>query len=282
MLCEWNSFLRIIPIWMREIVDKLGKATLQELRLRVGKQLELVCSDGCKYIDKIVSSKDIDFCINAASGYSPWSAATSAEGYITGPGGHRIGIAGDTVVIDGIVTGIRSPTMLCIRIARDFKDISTDIPIKDSSILIIGRPGCGKTTLLRDVIRRYSNSEQGSIAVIDERNEIFPLQLKKYCFDIGNKTDVLSGCKKKQGIDMLLRSMSPSVIAVDEITCADDCNTMLHAAWCGIRLFATAHAGSLKDLLSRPVYKPIIESGIFDTLVTVYPNKTHNIERINI
>jgi stage III sporulation protein AA len=134
--------------------------------------------------------------------------------------------------------------------------------------------------LLRDLIRQKSNQGSGCIAVVDEREEIFPYVHNQPCFSLGKHTDVLSGCSKTQGIEIVLRNMGPDIIAVDEITAAEDCAALLHAGWCGVRLLATAHAGSLKDLLSRPVYQPIIKSCIFDTVLIMNADKTWTAERV--
>ena len=281
MLCNWDSFIRLLPLWMRQEVNQLGKLTLQELRLRIGQPPELICNDRRAILNRIVTLDDLNFCINTASKYSPWSASTAAKGYITAQGGHRIGICGDVVMSTGIMTGIRAPTMLCMRVARDFQGISKGIPVGNNSILIIGKPGSGKTTLMRDLIRNRSNKKQGSVGVVDERCELFPSQ-NGIGFQTGEQTDVISGCSKKDGIEILLRCMGPSVIAVDEITSEEDCKALLHAAWCGVKLFATAHAGCREDLLSRGVYKPLVESKIFQTLVIIHPDKTWQTERMSV
>lgn len=280
MTCAWESFLTLLPSWMRGDVDKLGRDTLQEMRLRVGLQPELNTSQGTHYLTRTVKPDDIHFCINAASRYSPWTASTSAYGYITATGGHRIGICGEAAVSNGNMTGIRTATMLCMRVARDIPGIADKLSKIDQSVLLIGPPGSGKTTLLRDLIRRYSNADMGSIAVVDERGEIFPNTNGSCFFDTGKHTDILTGCKKAHGIDAVLRCMGPTAIAIDEITASEDCDALVQAAWCGVRLFATAHAGSKSDLYSRPIYKAIIQSHIFDSIVVLSQNKSWTYERM--
>lgn len=282
MNCAWDDFIRILPVWMREEVTTIGKTSLQELRLRIGMKPELITKTGNYFLNRSTTNHDIQFCINTASGYSPWAASTAANGYITATGGHRIGICGEATVIDGAMKGIRSPTMLCLRVARDFPGVAGNLPCLDQSVLIIGRPGCGKTTLLRDLIRQYANRSSGSIAVVDERGELFPNARGTNSFDTGLRTDIITGCSKEHGIELLLRCMSPSVIAVDEITSKADCVALEQAAWCGVKLFATAHATNKKDLLSRSVYRPLLENEIFDILVTLKPDKTWDMERLRI
>ena len=280
MRCQWHAFINLLPPRLREQVDRQGKDQLLELRLRIGLQPELVMLHGSIWLKETISKEDINFCINAASKYSPWSASTASQGYISAPGGHRLGICGATTVINGVCTGISSATSLCIRVARDIPGISGNLPGKLCSILIIGPPGSGKTTFLRDLIRRFSDAGQGSIAVIDERGELFPSIQQKSCFPTGERTDILTGCGKQKGIEMLIRCMGPTAIAVDEITAEEDCNALLLAGWCGVKIFATAHAADRADLYKRQVYRPLIETKLFDMLVVLQQDKSWRMERI--
>jgi stage III sporulation protein AA len=132
------------------------------------------------------------------------------------------------------------------------------------------------------LIRSRSNRECGCVAVVDERGEIFPYVHDQFCYFPGKQTDVLTGYKKAKGIDAVLRSMNPVVIAVDEITAEEDCRALLHAGWCGVKLLATAHAGNRHDLYCRPVYRPILESKLFDMLLIMSPDKSWRAERIQI
>lgn len=277
MKCAWRELLAILPVWMRREVDLFGKETLQELRLRTGYPPELICRSEILKLSTLVTQKDLLFVINAASQYSPWAAHTSCQGYITAPGGHRIGICGEAVIKDGAMTGIRSPLSLCIRVSRDLTDLIRDQKALTGSVLIIGRPGSGKTTLLRELVRIRSQQGTGSVGVVDERGEVFPCAAN---FPRGDRTDVLTGCSKATGLEILLRTMGPETIAVDEITSERDCQALLHAAWCGVFLLATAHAASKSDLVSRQVYKPLVKEHIFDTLVILQPDKSWKAERM--
>lgn len=282
MICAWQAFIDLLPVWMRESVDKHGRDSLQELRLRAGLPPELVCAENNIQLERCVTEYDLQFCINTASKYSPWTASTAADGYITAPGGHRIGICGKVVNVNGIVSTIKKPTSLCLRVARDFPGIASKTSEFIGSVLIIGCPGSGKTTLLRDMIRQRANIGHGSISVVDEREEIFPYSQGTGIFDCGKRTDILSGCNKAHGIISVLRSMSPITIAVDEITAEEDCKALLHAGWCGVNLLATAHASCKSDLLTRTIYRPIIDSKLFDTLLIMNRDKSWTAERLNI
>lgn len=274
MMCSWDALIRIIPPQMRQDVDQLGRYHLQELRLRLNYPAELVLKEGSKWLNIKCSRRDISHCIQAASCYSPWASESLKYGYLTAPGGHRIGVCGLAVYRDGIMTGIRDITSLCIRVARDYHGIAEGTPM-DGSLLILGAPGWGKTTLLRDVIRRRSCN--CSVAVVDERGELFPDG-----FDRGKRTDILSGCLKSEGIEQVLRTMSPGCIALDEITASHDCENLLRIAGCGVQILATAHAGSLGEFLSRQVYRGLIERGIFQNVLVMTADKHFITERITV
>lgn len=274
MKCAWNELLAILPLNLRQEVDRLGKDEAQELRLRLGQPPELVLSAGSKWLPHSITAQDIGFVIHTASKYSPWAAATTAKGYITAPGGHRIGICGEVIVKEDKTAGVRTPTSLCIRVARDFPGIGAKAAGVSGNILIIGAPGSGKTTLMRDLIRQISNSGR-QITVVDERGELFPAG-----FDTGRRTDVLTGCSKAHGLDIALRTMGPSCIAVDEITADSDCKALTECGWCGVQVLATAHASSLHDLKSRSIYKALWDSKLFDNFLILRRDKTWYTERM--
>ncbi len=280
MNCAWQAYLNLLPHRMRQTVDQIGRDTLQELRMRIGQAPELIFQDQTKRLSQLITGADIAFVINSASQYSPWSANTVSQGYVTAAGGHRIGICGVCTIQNGRISGIGQPTSLCLRVARDFVGCGKKAEVLQSSILIVGPPGSGKTTLLRDLIRLKSNLGQGSVAVVDEREEIFPLHKGNSCFSVGGSTDILSGCRKAEGIVSVLRSMTPAWIAVDEITAQEDAEALLHAGWCGVNLMATAHAGSVSDLNTRPIYKSLLNSRLFSNIIVLKKDKSWTLERI--
>ncbi len=275
MRCAWKELLAILPVWMRQQVDEQGRECLQELRMRQGLSPELVCKGNTKWLRRPVTQEDISYVVSTASKYSPWSCATMRKGYITAVGGHRIGLCGEAVIQEGSMTGLRYADSLCIRVARDIPGIAYKLSEIKGSLLIIGKPGAGKTTLLRDLIRL--RGERESVAVVDERGELFP---PEGGFERGRRTDVLRGCSKVQGVEMLLRVMGPAAIAVDEITSADDCEALISAQGCGVFLLATAHAESVRDLHRRPIYGPLIRSRIFDSVAVLREDKSWRLERI--
>lgn len=274
MKCAWQELLHILPPRLRGNVDAQGKKTLQELRLRIGLPPEMVCREGSVITGSEICKDDIRYVINTASQYSPWAAATVNQGYVTAPGGHRIGICGDAVILNGKINGIRNVRSLCIRVARDFPGIADKLPMT-GSVLIAGPPGAGKTTLLRDLVRQRSDKGTGSICVVDERGELFP-----HCFQTGRRTDILSACSKAEGIPMALRTMGPNAIAVDEITEEADVQALCMAAGCGVDLLATAHGTSYEEMKGRRAYGILFEHRIFHSLVILKEDKSWRTERI--
>ncbi len=265
----------VLPISLRSRLPAENIESLTEIRMRMSYPAQLIYLDKTVEIGGAICLDDLNFCVNTASRYSPWNASSMKQGYLTAPGGHRIGICGESTG-----EGIRSLTSVCIRVAKDLPGISSQIPVRDS-LLIIGAPGSGKTTLLRDYIRKISNCCKSAISVVDERSEIFPFTGGKPCFDPGRHTDILTGCPKTRGIGMVMRCMGPAWIALDEITDAEDCDAMVQALWCGVKIVATAHAASVSDLLTRPIYQPIIKSKVFSTIAVMHPDKSYHLERIS-
>lgn len=273
MTCAWKPLLAILPPKYRDQVDKNGREDGQEVRLRLDKPPVLVKTSAQLSLPGRVQQEDLQYVVNMTCRYSPWMSATASSGYLTANGGHRIGLCGETLIKNGKIDGIRTMHSLNIRIARDFSGIASTVAHCKESVLIIGPPGSGKTTFLRDLIRQRSCYE--NVSVVDERGELFPVG-----FERGIQTDVLTGCKKSEGLEILLRTMTPDCIAVDEITAEEDAKSLLHAAWCGVSLLATAHAANLQDLRSRSIYRPLMESGVFDNVIVMRKDKSFQPERM--
>ena len=145
--------------------------------------------------------------------------------------------------------------------------------------MLLGAPGAGKTTLLRDVIRLLSDRHGRRVCVVDDRQEIAACLDGMPQFDLGGNTDVLSGAPKGKSMELLLRSMNPQWIALDEITAEEDIQAILRASYCGVKFLATAHAGSRQELFSRPLYRRLMEAGIFRNLICLSADHRISIER---
>ena len=279
MDCQWTALINVLPLWLRDSVNSSRSGDLLEIRLRIGYSPILIYKDKQVRLPRLICREDLEFCINTASRYSPWAHQTISKGFVTLTAGHRIGICGTVVVQEGNVINIREIRSLCIRVAKQFIGIGRGAADLPGNLLIIGPPGSGKSTLLRDLIR--CKSEKGHVVcAIDERQELFPSIAGKPCFDSGFNTDVLSGCPKAEGVEIAIRLMNPQIIAVDEITAEKDCAALINAGWCGINLIATAHAASKSDFLNRPIYRPLVECKLFNTLLILQGDKSWRTERV--
>lgn len=270
MKCLWNEVLAVLPIWMREEVDRLGKEKCREIRLRCNAPPEVVLVKESRWLNGEITQADIQFCLNVASDYSPWTSVYTSRGFIAIPGGHRIGLCGDVVVQNGNVTTFRNVRSVCIRVARDIATAGANVVIT-GSCLILGAPGWGKTTLLRNLARNLSRDY--TVTVVDERGELFPEGFRK-----GRRMDVLTGCPKTAGIDMALRTMCPEYIVVDEITAGEDCTALKNAVGCGVNLLASAHASSLMDLKRRPIYQQLLDIVEFEKIIILKQDQTYTQE----
>lgn len=273
MICAWKQLMSVLPQEIGTQVDCAGRETMQELRLRLNAPPEVVTGTGSVWLKGCVKQADLSYVVNAVSRYSPWCASTMNRGYLTAPGGHRIGICGDAVLHCDVSGSFQRITSLCIRVARDYPGSADAVPDTRQSILIVGAPGWGKTTLLRDLARRIAKDRV--VCVVDEREELFPEGIPR-----GKRMDVLHGFTKPQGMDMVLRTMGPDFIAVDEITGQADCDALIRAANCGVGLLATAHAAGLQDMRQRILYQPLLSRQIFQTIVLLKKDKSYCVERV--
>ena len=176
MICYWRELLELLPPWLREQVngDGLDKR-LREIRLHLGQPPLLVAGEedllpSCRR----VGTEDLSHIVNTVSRFSAYAAWSVAQGYLTARGGHRVGLCGTAVIRDGKTAGMKELRALCIRIARDFPGLAAGLPdrLGTGSALILGPPGGGKTTLLRDLIRQISDVRREPIAVVDQRGAV--------------------------------------------------------------------------------------------------------------
>ena len=190
------------------------------------------------------------------------------QGYLTTRHGHRLGICGQ--FSQGETRLLRGLSSVNIRVARQVHGLAKELPfLKEPSFqntLILAPPGAGKTTLLREMCRELSMRFR--VALADERYEIAACAGGEPRFNVG-LCDVLSAGNKGETIPMLLRSMSPQILAMDEITRAEDCESLLECAGCGCSLLATAHGSEIEDLHKRPAYRRLLDAGLFQQVILI-------------
>ena len=263
---------------------------LQEIRLRAGEPL-LVVYDGKEYFLEtggalgknrerafVVTREDIRESMEYVSNFSMYAFEEELrQGYITVRGGHRVGVAGRMIWDGDVARSIRHISFMNIRIAHEIQGCGDDVLpclLQNGELhhtLIISPPRCGKTTLLRDLIRQISNGDHRrhgmTVGVVDERSELGACYLGIPQNDLGCRTDVLDGCPKAEGMMMLVRSMAPQVIAVDEIGSQADVEAMEYVMNSGIRLLATVHGNTIDDIKNKPILGKMVRERQFGRYV---------------
>jgi len=267
---SWRaSVKKHLPPELRAVLCDLPdeKASfLLEIRLYTGCRPWLVYPWGCEAAGGRLEEADMQDALAALSGYALYRCERQiAEGYMPIAGGHRAGICGRmTQEADGTWRMARVHS-ICLRICRRVPGAAaalypwlTDKNRLPRSVLLLGPPGCGKTTLLRDAAEYLADEAGLHVAAADEREELFPFSASDH------RIDVLSGCDKAKGMMMLLRTMSPQVVVCDEIGSADDAAAIAEAARCGAAVLASAHAGSCDDIYRRPALRQLFDARTFD------------------
>ncbi|MEA4932893.1 MAG: stage III sporulation protein AB [Lawsonibacter sp.] len=252
----------------------------EELRLRVGRPMSVVFSEEEHPLGtEAVEAKELEQLIEISSRASLHTVLDQVcRGYLTIEGGHRIGLCGTATLRDGEIHTLSRLSSANLRIARQVRGVSE--PILDrlcpkgrlTNTLILAPPGMGKTTLLRDLVRRVSDGDgciPRRVSLADERGEVAALYNGMPQLEVGGRTDVVEGCPKAQGLMLLLRAMNPQVLAVDEITAPEDVQALKTAFGCGVTLLATAHGAERGDLERRALYRPLLEEGMIQRLVSI-------------
>ncbi len=300
----------LINIFSRNIREILNRVAIdfdevQEIRLRVAAPLLMVYRNEEFYLspggslskeskDAYVASKnELKEIMEYISHYSLYAFEEEMkQGFITIQGGHRIGIAGKTILDDSGIRTMKYISFINIRLSHQIKGCaSTVLPYLYEEgkeiyhTLIISPPRCGKTTLLRDLIRQVSNGSEGhagiTVGVVDERSEIGACYQGVPQNELGIRTDILDCCPKAKGMMMLIRTMSPRVVAVDEIGSREDLEAMEYVMNCGCKLIATVHGSSIEDLKQKPVLRKLVEERIFERYIVLNnQGKIGNIDQI--
>lgn len=276
-----EEILRIFPLKIRSTLQQYMNhkwTSLQEIRCRVYQGIELVFDQEVVQLDDmILKREDITSILNKISAYSLYRMEDELrEGYITINGGHRIGLAGEVSVENQTVHALQYITFLNVRIAKEHIDSAQSIlpymyEQNYKHTLIIGAPKSGKTSLIRDITRLISNGwkhvPSKKVGLVDERSEIAASHKGMPTLDVGKRTDVLDRCPKVDGMMMLIRSMSPEILIVDEIGSEADVHAVLEAIHAGVCVICTAHANSINDIKNRPSFHPLFHSHAFQRIV---------------
>ena len=279
----WEQTASVLPERRRNSLCALGREKLdglEELRLRRGFPMTALFPEGEVETDgPPVKEDDLRQVVENATQASAHTALDRVrQGFVTLRGGHRVGMCGSVVKREGQIVTLRDVSSLSIRVARPVTGQAVELLPRLMeqgvflSTLILAPPGAGKTTLLRDLVRSLSDGDAGPplrVGVADERGEIAALWQGEPQLCIGRHTDVIDGCSKVEGLSILIRGMNPQAVAVDEITDPADAQAITEAAGCGAALIATAHGAGREDLSRRPVYRALLESGIFRRLAVI-------------
>lgn len=278
-----QDILDVLPNNIKDfVINVKNLQNLQEIRLRVNKPLILQIGQNEVLCSLIVKNDDIKNTLKRMSNYSIYSIEDELkQGYLTIKGGHRVGICGNCIIEKNKVKTMKNISSLNIRICREVLGCSRKIMqylIQDDHIynsIIISPPKCGKTTLIRDVVRNISNGVTDlklngrKVCVIDERSEICACSDGIPQLDVGIRTDVMDNCPKSDGIMMAIRSMAPDVIACDEIGSSEDMNSIIAALNCGINLITSIHGFGIEDIYNRQVFKNVIENKVFQRAIVL-------------
>lgn len=279
---KYKQIMRILP---REVRDSIAKSNiefshLQEIRMRVGYPIILFYQNKEKILPLSANERVIQETLDYVSNYSLYAYENELrQGFITIDGGHRVGMAGHAMIENGRVRNLKQIASINIRISHEILGCADKVfPYVTHNkqmfhTLFISPPGCGKTTILRDMIRQISDGNRWvkgcTVGVVDERSELAGCHHGIPQNHMGMRTDVLDGCPKAEGMLMLVRSMSPQVLAVDEIGAAEEIQAIKYAMHCGCKLIATVHGDSLDEIRTKPLFEQLVQGHYFERYVVL-------------
>ncbi len=285
-----HEISQLFPVHMRQSIKEMPFQGLEEIRVRIGQPIEFYYGEGYRFLLEEKENGEKELCratgedvaeiLDYISSYSLYAYQEEVrQGYLTVEGGHRIGLIGQAVTEKGKITGMHHISFLNFRIAREkigcARGLLPYLRLRDSiyNTLFLSAPGAGKTTYLRDCIRLLSEGEEGraglKVCVVDERSEIGACRMGMPQTQVGPRTDVLDGCGKAEGMLLLLRSMSPQVIAVDELGTEEDFLAVEQAVCSGSRVLGTIHAGEVQELQEKPHLRHWMERQLFQRFVQI-------------
>lgn len=284
MRCE--NIKRILTRSIQEAIEKahLDWSQLQEIRLRIGQPVVVISRNEEIVLSTSIERKELMEIIEYVSNYSLYAYENELrQGFITIEGGHRVGMAGQVLVEKGQVKNLKNISSVNIRLSHEILHCADSILpyiVQDKKVchtLIISPPRCGKTTVLRDLVRQISDGNKimkgCSIGVVDERSELAGCYRGIPQNNVGMRTDVLDACPKAEGMLMLIRSMSPQVIAVDEIGGPEEVEIMKYAMHCGVKILTTVHGTSMEEIRRKPLFEQLVKEHCFERYIVLKNGK---------
>ena len=277
-----KRLMELLPRIHAEQLKEYDLLGAEEIRLNTGQPMTVRYADREKQIWPQLKQEQLEQVLFSACRQSVYAyTETLRHGYVTLEGGHRIGVCGFGVMENGDLRTIRSVSSMAIRIAGQVLGCAGKLALRiKESALILGPPGSGKTTLLRDLVRQISDVCEQRISLVDERSELSAGVFGVPQLQIGRRTDVMVNVPKAVAAMMLLRTMSPQWIAMDEITLAEDIEAMEQIAYCGVHVLATAHGSGMDDLYQRPLYCKMMERQIFKYVILLRADKSYSVKEL--
>lgn len=275
-----NEVVNILGKRVRDAIErrKISYDRLQEIRLRIGKPIIVIAGNVEWIMREVIEKEEFIEILEYICKYSLYAFENELkQGFITIEGGHRVGISGQVYVEHGEVKNFKNISSMNIRISHEVLHCADRILpyiTQENEVLntlIVSPPRCGKTTLLRDLVRQVSDGNSFikgcTVGVVDERSEIGGCYLGIPQNQVGMRTDVLDACPKSKGMMMLVRSMSPNVIAVDELGGAEDVHAMEYAMNCGCKFIATVHGRSMEEIRKKPLFETLVKEHRFERYI---------------